>query len=149
MRYARSFDRHLDRRLREVLYRDGPDGQESLLDETAYTQCALFAVEVALFSIARFMGFFGLIFLLGHSNRRARRPPHVAGVLSLEDGVHASWAARGRPHGRRFPPRGGAMLRDPLASEDEVLPLLGRSAARRHASPFAAVNGTCVGRRRR
>jgi acyl transferase domain-containing protein/acyl carrier protein len=121
---------HLDRPLRALLYPES--GGEARLDETGYTQPALFALEYALAETWRAWGVTPAL-VLGHSVGEYVAAC-VAGVFSLEDAL-VTIVARGRL--MQALPAGGAMAAV-FADEATVARAIAPHAA---SVAIAAVNG--------
>ena len=114
----------------EIIYPEG--GETSPLDQTAYTQPAIFAIEYALAKLWESWGIKPDV-VMGHSVGEYIAAT-VAGIFSLEDGLKLI-AARGRLMQRL--PAGGEMVAV-MASEAKVKKLL-RPYAEKVA--IAAING--------
>nr|WP_275942278.1 type I polyketide synthase [Streptomyces spiramenti] len=123
------YDRHLDRPLREVLFAEEGSVAALQLEQTAFSQAAVFAVEVALFRLLESWGV-RPDYVVGHSAGELAAQ-HVAEVLSLKEAVKLA-ASRGEL--LQELPSGGAMAALE-ATVEEVTPLLTGAVA------LAAVNG--------
>jgi acyl transferase domain-containing protein/acyl carrier protein len=125
-------DQHLDRPLREIMWALPDTPEAALLNETRYTQPALFAFEVAAFRLLESLGVKPDC-VAGHSVGEFAAA-HVAGVWSLTDAARLI-AVRGRlMHALDAP---GAMVAIE-ASADEVLPSI---SGQEYLVRIAAVNG--------
>ncbi|MEU6813185.1 type I polyketide synthase, partial [Streptomyces sp. NPDC046831] len=120
-------DPHLGRSLRDLVF-----GADPLLDETAFTQPALFAHQVALLRLAASRGVRPDA-VLGHSVG-AVAAAHAAGVLSLSDAARLV-TARGRLMQQL--PSGGAMVALSVAEEEAAALLAGVE----DRASIAALNG--------
>ncbi|MDO0939350.1 SDR family NAD(P)-dependent oxidoreductase [Streptomyces sp. DG2A-72] len=126
-------DRELPYPLKDVLFARADSATAALIDQTVFTQAALFAVETALFRLARHHGLTP-DFLLGHSIGEVTAA-HAAGVLDLADACMLV-AERGRL--MQAAREGGAMVAL-QAGEEEVRAQLAQYDPRSVA--VAGVNG--------
>lgn len=129
---CRALDRHLEHPLREVVLAAPGTREGALLDTTAYTQPATFALQVALYRLWESWGA-APRFLIGHSVGEISAA-HVSGVLSLDD---AATLVTARGALMQALPPGGAMYALQV-TPDELAPQL---AGREAELSLAAVNG--------
>ncbi|SON63899.1 Phenolphthiocerol synthesis polyketide synthase type I Pks15/1 [Mycobacterium simulans] len=87
------FDERMGASLRNVVFAEAGSSPAELLDQAAYAQPALFAVEVALFRLAESWGL-RPDYVVGHSLGEVTAA-YVAGLWSLQDACHLV-AERGR-----------------------------------------------------
>ncbi|GAA2585653.1 type I polyketide synthase [Actinomadura fulvescens] len=129
---AEALDARLPRPVREVVWAGEQAGRPALLDRTAFTQPALFAIEVACFRLLSALGV-KPSFVAGHSIGEVAAA-HVAGILDLPAAAELI-VARGRLMGDLA--EGGHMLAV-AAGEHEVAELVAGAGG---VAAIAAVNG--------
>ncbi|MEU4704759.1 type I polyketide synthase, partial [Nonomuraea dietziae] len=127
-----ALDPHLDRPLREVMWAEPGSPDAELLNQTAYTQPALFAFEVAAFRLLESYGMRPDI-VAGHSVGEYAAA-YAAGVWSLADAARLI-AARGRLMQELREP--GAMVAVEATAEEVAATLTGLESR----VGVAAVNG--------
>ena len=132
-RCAALLDDTLDRPLLEIIFAKAGSTEARLLNQTRYTQPALFALEIALYELWRSFGIEPDI-VLGHSVGEYAAAC-VAGVFSLDDGLRLI-ARRGELMGQL--PAGGAMAA--VFTKADMM----TSALEGTALSIAAHNGTHV-----
>jgi len=126
-------DSELEHSLLSIIYPDTTnDSNSSLLDQTAYTQPALFAIEYALAKLWESWGIKPDI-LIGHSVGEYVAAT-VAGIFSLEDGIKLI-AHRGRLM-QKLPSSGGMVA--VMASEARVKEVITQQSS---VVAIAAING--------
>ena len=131
-----AIDRHLSRPLKELLFSAEGSKQAELLDQTTFTQPALFALETALFRLAESLGL-QPDFLAGHSVGEIVAA-HVSGVLSLDDAARLI-CARAKLMGNL--PQGGAMVAIEATEGELKEAIEGKEAE----VSIAAINGPTAG----
>ena len=129
-RCADILESYLDKPLLEILYSQ----QESPIDQTAYTQPAIFAVEYALYCLWQSWGIKPDI-VMGHSVGEYVAAT-VAGVFSLEDGLKLI-ATRAKL--MQALPAGGEMVAI-LASQKQVIEAIDNCDCKAEVA-LAAING--------
>ncbi len=127
-----ALDRHLERGLLELLFAEEGSEEAKLLDQTAFTQPALFAIEVALFRTLEALGL-SPDCLAGHSIGELAAA-HVSGALSLPDAARLV-SARGALMGAL--PEGGAMVAIEATEQEAKEAISGKEAE----LSIAAING--------
>ncbi len=125
-------DAVLGRSLLDVIFAREGTAEAELLDETAFTQAALFVLEVALFRQVQALGV-RPDFLIGHSIGEVVAA-YVAGVFSTEDACSLV-GARGRLMGEL--PHGGAMVAVEISEQDALTAIRDLEGS----VSLAAVNG--------
>ncbi|GAA3566871.1 hypothetical protein GCM10022419_054440 [Nonomuraea rosea] len=130
-----ALDPHLERPLKDVVFAAPGTPLAALLDQTAYTQPALFALQTALFRLVRQLGVTPA-YLIGHSLGELSAA-HAAGVLNLDD---ACALVAGRARLMQSAPSGGAMIAI-QATEAEVQTAIADAQQAGGQVAIAAVNG--------
>jgi len=131
---AELLDNELPKPLLEVMHSDGDDG---LLNQTQYSQPAIFTIEYALAELWRSRGLEPCA-VLGHSVGEYAAAV-VAGVLTLKDAVHLI-AQRGRLIAEKCEAEVGTMAAL-FAPEQEVKKAMEKAKVKASDISVAAVNG--------